>query len=162
MALPRSPCFSSFFGELRSAVSGKRRGMDTVMSPRAAPACIRRRCVFICGLHRSGTSVAWPERCQTGKLHGFQAGVIEDEAQYLQDVYRTGQAYGGPGKFGFDPRAHLTDFTPANRRERAETAAELGTLLGPKQSYPRGKDAGQSSEDAFPASSVPSQLLHCY
>ena len=29
---------------------------------------------------------AWPERCQTGKLHGFkETGVIEDEGQYLQD-----------------------------------------------------------------------------
>jgi hypothetical protein len=43
---------------------------------------------------------------------------MEDEGQYLQDVYPIGKVYGGAGKFGFDPRAHLTEaselLTPEN------------------------------------------------
>jgi len=50
---------------------------------------------------------------------GFKdTGVIEDEGQFLQDVYPTAMTYGGAGRFGFDSRAHLTEtsvlFTPAN------------------------------------------------
>lgn len=33
----------------------------------------------------------------------------EDEGQHLQSVYPPGIAYGGPGKFGLEPEAHLTD-----------------------------------------------------
>jgi len=50
---------------------------------------------------------------------GFKdTGVIEDEGQFLQDVYPISKVYGGAGKFGFDPRAHLTEtsrlLTPEN------------------------------------------------
>jgi hypothetical protein len=44
--------------------------------------------------------------------------VLQDEGQYLQDVYPTDREYGGTGRFGFDPRAHLTEMsallTPEN------------------------------------------------
>lgn len=33
----------------------------------------------------------------------------EDEGQHLQSVFHTAGHYGGPGKFGFDPHAYLTE-----------------------------------------------------
>ena len=116
-----------------------------------------RRYVFICGLHRSGTSLLGRNIARMENCTGFKdTGVIEDEGQFLQDVYPNGHDYGGAGRFGFDSRAHLTETSVSvDPGERAETAAELGTLLGSKQGHPRGKDPGQSSEDTFSASSVP-------
>ena len=75
--------------------------------------------VFICGLHRSGTSLLARNIARLENCTGFrQTGVIEDEGQSLQDVYPTSKTYGGAGKFGFDPRAHLTEIssllTPEN------------------------------------------------
>jgi Sulfotransferase family len=82
---------------------------------------IGQRLVFVCGLHRSGTSVV--HRClrEHPEISGFtHTGVLQDEGQYLQTVYPTGQAHGGPGRFGFDSKAHLTEDSPlvteANRR----------------------------------------------
>jgi len=77
------------------------------------------RYVFICGLHRSGTSLLGRNVARLENCAGFKdTGVIEDEGQFLQDVYPTGKTYGGAGKFGFDPRAHLTEaselLTPEN------------------------------------------------
>jgi hypothetical protein len=75
--------------------------------------------VFVCGLPRSGTSllgrnIARMENC-TG-LH--DTGVLEDEGRFLQDVYPTEDVCGGPGRFGFDAQAHLTEtsalLTPGN------------------------------------------------
>src|SRR5438477_9739492 len=80
---------------------------------------IKRRYVFICGLHRSGTSLLGRNIARLENCTGFkQTGGIEDEGQFLQDVYPTSKTYGGAGKFGFDPRAHLTEtsslLTPEN------------------------------------------------
>jgi len=78
-----------------------------------------RRYVFICGLHRSGTSLLGRNIARMENCTGFKdTGVIEDEGQFLQDVYPTAMTYGGAGRFGFDSRAHLTEtsvlFTPAS------------------------------------------------
>jgi len=47
--------------------------------------------------------------------------VPEDEGQHLQSVYLPAKAYGGPGKFGFNPEAHLIEnsvlINGANRRK---------------------------------------------
>lgn len=76
--------------------------------------------VFVCGMPRSGTSIlgrniARMENC-TG-LH--DTGVFEDEGRYLQDVYPTEGDCGGPGRFGFDPRAHLVETSPLLTPENA-------------------------------------------
>jgi len=66
--------------------------------------------VFICGLHRSGTSIF--HRCISDhpQISGFsETGVPEDEGQHLQDVYKTAKYYSGPGTFGFDKRSHLDE-----------------------------------------------------
>ena len=79
--------------------------------------------VFVGGLPRSGTSIlgrniARMENC-TG-LH--DTGVLEDEGRFLQNVYPTEDVCGGPGRFGFDPRAHLTE---TSALLTAENAAKL-------------------------------------
>ena len=76
--------------------------------------------VFVCGLHRSGTSVLGHNIAGLENCTGFKNTPVSvpDEGQNLQDVYPFEAEYGGPGRFGFDPRAHLTErsdlFTPKN------------------------------------------------
>jgi hypothetical protein len=75
--------------------------------------------LFVCGLQRSGTSVL---ARNIGKLQNCTVfkgtGAMEDEGQYLQDVYPTNNELGGTGWYGFDPQAHLTEnsslLTPEN------------------------------------------------
>src|SRR5437764_14416478 len=80
------------------------------------------RLLFLGGLHRSGTSLI--HRCITRhpQVSGFSdTGVPEDEGQHLQTVFPPAHAYGGPGRFGFDPRAPLTEDSPlmiAENRDR--------------------------------------------
>jgi hypothetical protein len=72
-----------------------------------------RKYVFVCGLQRSGTSVLARNIARLENCTGFKnTGVLQDEGQYLQDVYPTDREYGGTGRFGFDPRAHLTETSP--------------------------------------------------
>jgi hypothetical protein len=66
--------------------------------------------IFIGGLHRSGTSIL--HRCL--RKHPLISGFFdtcspEDEGQHLQSVYLPARNYGGPGRFGFDPNARLTE-----------------------------------------------------
>ena len=69
--------------------------------------------MFICGLHRSGISILGRNITSMENCTGFtDTAVIEDEGQFLQDVYPTSKAYGGAGCFGFDPPAHLTEISP--------------------------------------------------
>jgi hypothetical protein len=71
------------------------------------------RYVFVCGLHRSGTSVLGRNIARFENCTGFKnTGFTEDEGQFLQDVYPTAFHYGGPGRFGFDPRSHRTESAP--------------------------------------------------
>jgi sulfotransferase family protein len=66
--------------------------------------------VFVCGLPRSGTSVLGRNIGRLESCTGFKnTGVLDDEGQFLQDVYPTEYEFGGPGRFGFDPRAHRTE-----------------------------------------------------
>lgn len=71
---------------------------------------IHHKYVFVCGLGRSGTSVLGRNIARLEDCSGFKnTGVLEDEGQFLQQVYPTDTSYGGAGTFGFDPRAHLTE-----------------------------------------------------
>lgn len=66
--------------------------------------------VFVCGLHRSGTSVVHRSLRDCTEVASFErTGVPEDEAQHLQNVIPAGRALGGPGKFAFHPEAHMTE-----------------------------------------------------
>jgi hypothetical protein len=78
----------------------------------------KRKYVFVCGLPRSGTSILGRNVARMEDCTGFQhTGVLEDEGRFLQDVYLTEDVCGGPGRFGFDPRAHLTEASPLLTRE---------------------------------------------
>jgi hypothetical protein len=75
--------------------------------------------LFVCGLQRSGTSVLARNIGRLQDCTSFKnTGVLQDEGQYLQDVYPLDGEYGGTGRFGFDSRAHLTEtsalLTPEN------------------------------------------------
>lgn len=66
--------------------------------------------VFIAGLHRSGTSILFQCLRANSYMSGFRdTGVHEDEGQHLQTVFLPALAYGGPGKFGFNRKSHLTE-----------------------------------------------------
>jgi hypothetical protein len=58
--------------------------------------------VFICGLHRSGTTLIHDYICKNYDIMRIaQARVPEDEGQFLQDVFAVEKPYGGPGSFAF-------------------------------------------------------------
>jgi len=79
------------------------------------------RTLFVCGLHRSGTSLITRSLAEHPDVSGFRnTGVIEDEGQFLQTVMPLEITYGGVGRFGFDPRAHLTEESPFNTPENAQ------------------------------------------
>jgi len=64
--------------------------------------------IFICGLHRSGTSLLHKILKNQKGISGFEnTPAIEDEGQHLQTVFNAANKHGGPGKFGFDPSSYL-------------------------------------------------------
>jgi|SRR5580704_1835267 hypothetical protein len=66
--------------------------------------------VFLCGLHKSGTSPLFRILREHPQISGFSdTGVPEDEGQHLQSVFSPANVYGGPGRFGFAADAHLTE-----------------------------------------------------
>jgi hypothetical protein len=70
----------------------------------------RHKFIFLCGLHRSGTSPLFRILREHPEISGFRdTGVPEDEGQHLQTVFHPGKFHGGPGQFGFDPAAYLTE-----------------------------------------------------
>jgi hypothetical protein len=82
----------------------------------------RYRHIFVCGLHRSGTSVLFRSLRDHPEVSGFQGTPSpEDEGMHLQTVYLPSGRYGGAGVFGFHPEAHLTEASPlvsdANRKK---------------------------------------------
>ncbi|MGA9542559.1 MAG: sulfotransferase [Candidatus Sulfotelmatobacter sp.] len=77
--------------------------------------------VFLCGLHRSGTSPLFRILREHPEISGFRnTGVPEEEGQHLQTVYLPAKAHGGPGRFGFIPEAHLTENSPLNTPESGQ------------------------------------------
>ncbi len=69
--------------------------------------------VFLGGLHRSGTSILFRCLREHPAISGFEnTRSPEDEGQHLQSVYPTALSNGGPGRFGFEAAAHLTETSP--------------------------------------------------
>lgn len=77
--------------------------------------------IFICGLHRSGTSLLYKILKKQSNISGFSNTIaIEDEGQHLQSVFNAANKYGGPGKFGFNKDSYLNEksslINESNRR----------------------------------------------
>jgi hypothetical protein len=83
---------------------------DTVhAAPRPADVPV----VFVCGLHRSGTSAVARLLASSSHVRGLtDTGAPEDEGQHCQSVFTPASAHGGPGLFAFDPGSHLTEASP--------------------------------------------------
>lgn len=84
---------------------------------------------FICGLHRSGTSLLFQLLRDHPDASGFRdTGVREDEGQHLQSTYAPARDFGGAGRFAFDAKAHLVEVDAATA---ARHKAELMEAWGP-------------------------------
>jgi len=91
--------------------------------------------VFLGGLHRSGTTLLFRMLRDHPEMSGFVNNpdanewlAAEDEGQYLQSVYPPAIFWGGPGKFAFDPDAHLTE---ESKLLTTESKAKLATQWFP-------------------------------
>src|SRR5437868_8499989 len=91
-----------------------------------------RRYVFVCGLPRSGTSILGRNIARMEDCTGLHdTGVLEDEGRFLQNVYPTEDVCGGPGGFGFDSRAHLTEtFALLSAEDTAKLRATWNNYVG--------------------------------
>lgn len=96
------------------------------------------RHIFICGLHRSGTTLLESLLSARYDAARLRAPVPENEGQHLQDVYPIARAFGGPGAFAFAPEMHPEPPGPdeANRFRarltrcwRSWTDGESSTLI---------------------------------
>ena len=66
--------------------------------------------IFVCGLHRSGTSLFTKIIQNHPSISGFEnTGVLKDEGQFLQTVYLPERDLGWAGSFGFSKEAHMTE-----------------------------------------------------
>jgi hypothetical protein len=85
------------------------------------PPSDRFRFLFLAGLHRSGTSPLHRAITSHPEVSGFaDTGVPRDEGQFLQSVYPPARRFGGPGRFGFRPEAHLTEQSSLATAEAAQ------------------------------------------
>lgn len=94
------------------------------------------RFIFLGGLHRSGTSLAFRCLREHPKISGFQdSGAPEDEGQHLQSVYPKAFQHGGPAKFGFSNAMQLNETSPLctqeNRRQLFEEWSRYWDVRAP-------------------------------
>ena len=121
----------------------------------------QQRVVFVGGLHRSGTSPLTRILGLHPAISVFaDTGVPEDEGQHLQDVYLPALAHGGPGRFGFDDAAHLTEaselVTVANRDRLAASWSTHWDLSKPLlvEKSPPNLIRGRFLQALFPEASL--------
>lgn len=133
--------------KLKSGLTGlkKAAGGEQAISPKdlplidiaSEPASFD-RFIFICGLHRSGTTLLERHLRVRFRITALSSPVHESEGQHLQDVYPAGRLYGGPGRFAFAPEmrpARPQESDAAVARERllacwtAWTTEKTDTLL---------------------------------
>ena len=77
--------------------------------------------IFICGLHRSGTSLLDKILKEQKNISGLKnTNAPKDEGQHVQTIYPIAKTFGGPGKFGFNKLAYLNEesnlITTKNRK----------------------------------------------
>ncbi len=99
-------CIKSIEAELKKLSLQEITGRDTASYQ-------NKKFIFVCGLHRSGTSLFTKILQSHSEVGGFDnSGVIEDEGQFLQTVYAPDSEMGWPGSFGFSKEAHMTEASP--------------------------------------------------
>ena len=81
--------------------------------------------IFICGLHRSGTSLLDKILKEQKNISGLKnTNAPKDEGQHVQTIYPIAKTFGGPGKFGFNKLAYLNEksklITTKNRKKLFE------------------------------------------
>lgn len=77
--------------------------------------------IFVCGLHRSGTSLLHKILAEHPDISGFSnTDVPEDEGQHLQSVFPAANKFGGPGKFCFDKNSFMDESHPLATEENAQ------------------------------------------
>lgn len=88
--------------------------------------CSDHRHVFVCGLHRSGTTLYTRLLHQHPDISGFRnTGAQEDEGQHLQTVFPAARAFGGPGRFGLNKQSWIDETSPLLTEEnRVKLASE--------------------------------------
>lgn len=91
--------------------------------------------LFICGLHRSGTTLVEHYISSLFSVSYLRANVPENEGQHLQDVYAPALAHGGPGRFAFSP-----EMSPA-KPSKVEVDSFRQRILQAWRPYVVGDDA---------------------
>lgn len=125
------------------------------------------RLVFVAGLHRSGTTPLARLMADNPQISGLtRTGVREDEGQHVQSVYPPARTFGGPGRFAWNPQAHLTEASPLVSEQNAArlTAAwspywDLGRPLLLEKSPPN-LVMGRFLQALFPGSAFVVVLRH--
>ena len=80
-----------------------------------------RKIIFLCGLHRSGTSLLYKILKQQQSISGHEnTNVVEDEGQHIQTIYPIALKFGGPGKFGFHKESSLDETSELITKENSE------------------------------------------
>ena len=117
----------------------------------------RHRLLFVGGLHRSGTTLLADLIAAHPSTSGFaNTGVPADEGQHLQDVYPAARAYGGPGRFGLAPDAHMTETHElVSPRQQDASPRSMGASLGSREDGSRREVAAEPDQDALPAGPLP-------
>lgn len=99
------------------------RGIASLKLPLIDPADEPRtfdRILFVCGLHRSGTTLVEQTLHAACEISVLRAEVPESEGQHLQDVYPSAARHGGPGRFAFAIEMHPAPPDAANARRARE------------------------------------------
>ncbi len=93
--------------------------------------------IFVCGLHRSGTSLFTKIMQEHPSINGFKnTGVIQDEGQFLQTVYLPDSDLGWPGSFGYSKDAHLTEKSElANEENRKKLYTQWSNFLDSNKDF---------------------------
>lgn len=78
--------------------------------------------IFICGLHRSGTSLLYKILNEQNNISALtNTNEIEDEGQFVQSIYQPAYKTGGVGRFGFNKESELNEdsnlITKENRKK---------------------------------------------